>query len=534
MEKIKNFDNLNISKDKEILKQLDNEKIFFSDIIVKINQIGKNQERIFILTNKHVYNFKKKTLKRKIPLSSILGLSYSSISNEFIIHGKNEYYDYSYLSQSKLIIIYLITLICQEFENIDMQICEINEKSLKNYVTHERDKKKNKQATKMDLLFQIKTKNFLFTNKKLVEKEKGEKHKHSESSKNLRMMSYSDYKDFIIMESKIKIEHFKLYKEIDRDIFGPLLIGRYLKDNNLYFLKCIRKDFILENKLIENKVLEKKILQNMDYPFINKMTFCFQRDEKIFFGFKYTKVNNLYNELCSTRFFSEDRVKFYASIIGLTLQFLHKKNIIYRDFNLKNILLTDEGYLLFTNFHNVKLISDPNSKNLKYYCSPEYMAPEIISGEGQSKMSDWWTFGIIIFEMLFGFPPFFDDSDDKIYDMILNSEIKFPKKNNISAEAKDLLQKLLIKEKNDRLGFEGGFEVIKNHYFFKGVDFINLEKKQIEPPFKPIINDFDTNIENDEIFLIFDPNKDFNLDDISETKLEYLKKNQDLFTDFYE
>ena len=534
MEKIKVFDNLNLSKDKEILKIIDNEKIYYSECLVKINNVGKNQERNFVLTNKHVYNFKKKTMKRKIPLTSILGLSYSSVSNEFIIHGKNEQYDYAYISENKLLIICLIILLFQELDDIIMPVCEIKEKSLKNYVTHERDKKRNRQISKMNLSFQISTKSFVNKNKQFVEKEETNKKNSENNYNNLRMMSYGDFKDFIIMESSIKIDHFKLIKEIKRDYFGSYIIGKYLKDNKIYILKSINKEYLIENNLIDSIILEKQILQKMEFPFINKMTFCFQREEKIFFGFNYTKTVNLYHELCLCRSFNEDRVKFYASIIGITLDFLHKNKIIYRNFNLKNMSINEEGYLLFNIFYNIRINHDSDSNDSKYCGKVEYLAPEIFNGEGQSNISDWWSFGIIIYEMLFGFTPFFDDNDDKLCDKILNDEITFPKKINISAEAQDLLVKLLIKNKSERLGFNGGFNVINKHFFFKGIDFDKLLQKKILSPFKPIIED-EINIEENEKFCLLDINDiDFNQENIGENKLELLKKNQDKFGDFYE
>ena len=533
MEKIKIFDNLNLSKDKEVLKIINNEKIYYSEIIVKINNIGKNQERLFILTNMHVYYFKKNKMKRKIPLISILGISYSSISDEFIIHGKNEQYDTQYISEYKILIICLILVLYQELEDIIMPICEINEKSLKEYVTTEKEKKKNRKMSKMDLSFQIDTKLFLEKNKQLYEKEDTDK-KKPKNKQALRMMSYSEYQDFIIMESKIKIEHFKLFKEIKRDIFGPIILAKYLKDNKLYILKYIDKYILAKKNIIEKKIFEKKILQQLEYPFINKMSFCFQKEDKIFFGFNNYKTIDLYNQLCLFRCFSEDKVKFFASIIGLTLEFLHNNKIIYRDFNLKNILINEDGYLLFDNFLNSKSIEESDTNYINYSGEIKYMAPEVIMGEGQSFISDWWSFGIIIYEMLFGITPFFDDGNDvELYDKILNDEIKFPKNNNISAEAKDLLQKLLIKEKNDRLGFEGGFDVIKKHYFFKGIDFNILTEKIIESPFKPSLDD-EVKISNEELSFFDNINNIVNLEDINENKLEFLKNNQDKFSEFYE
>ena len=536
MEKIKIFDNLNLAKDKEILKIINNEKIYYSEFISKINHIGKNQERTFILTNKNVYYFKKNKMKRRIPLIGILGLSYSSISDEFIIHGKNEQYDGQYISENKFLIICLILILYQELEDIIMPICEINEKSLRDYVTTEKDKKRNRELTKMDLSFQINTKLFIDKNKHLIEKEETNKKKTENNKKNVRMMSFSDYQDFIIMESKIKIEHFKLYKEIKRDFFGPIILAKYLKDNKLYILKFINKYFLIKKNLIEKKIFEKKILQKLEYPFINKMSFCFQKEDKIFFGFNYYKSSDLYHQLCLFRCFSEDKVKFFASIIGLTLEFLHKNKIVYRDFNLKNITINEDGYLLFDSFLNAKSIEEPDVNYINYNGELKYLAPEIIMGEGQSYISDWWSFGIIIYEMFFGVPPFLDDDDNdvQLYDKILNNEIKFPKNNNISAEAKDLLQKLLIKEKNDRLGFEGGFDVIKKHYFFKGINFDNLTNKNIESPFKPNLDDEVNNKNNEELDFFNNINNILNMEEINENKHEFLKNNQDKFDEFYE
>ena len=535
MDKIKIFDKLNLSKDKDIIKVIGNEKIYYSENIIKINQNGKNQERNFILTNKHVYNFKKKTLKRKIPLTAILGLSYSSKSNEFIIHGKNEQYDYSFISENKMTIICLILLLYQELEDIIMPICEIKENSLKNYVTYEREKKRNRQLTKMNLSFKIDTKSFIDTNRQLVEKEENDK-KTPENIANLRLSNYNNHKDFIFKESKIKLENFKIIKEIKRDCFGSIFLVNYLKDSKLYLLKSIRKEILIEKNIIDKFILEKNILQKKTYPFIRKMLFCFQREEKIFFCFNYIKSTTIYHELCLCRSFPEDRVRFYAAIIGLTLEFLHKNKIIYRNFCLENISITEDGYLLFDKLFNSKLIENTDTNFLRYCDKKEYLSPEIINGDKESIMSDWWSYGIIIYEMLYGVTPFIADNDEELFNMILNDDIQFLKNNNISAEAKDLITKLLIKETNERLGFEGGFDVIKKHFFFKGINFDKLEKKQIESTYKPEINNdkYNENNNKEELSVLNINNIDLSKEDINETRFEILKQNQDKFSEFYE
>ena len=191
--------------------------------------------------------------------------------------------------------------------------------------------------------------------------------------------------------------------------------------------------------------------------------------------------------------------------------------------------------MLFDKLYNSKLIENSDTNFMKYCGLKEYLSPDIIKGEKICIMSDWWSYGIIIYEMLCGVTPFLGDNDEELFNMIINEEIKFPKNNNISAETKDFINKLLIKEENERLGFEGGFDVIKKHCFFKGIDFDNLEKKQIQSLYKPSIdNDKYTEKNNEEFSVLNINNIDLSKEDINEARFEILKKNQDKFSEFYE
>ena len=166
MEGVKIIDSLNFSEDKEIKKLIEGEKLYYADLITKINHYGMNQERSIMLTNKALYNMKKKTLKRKIPYQEILGVTYSKTSYEFIIHGNNEEYDYSYNSQDRNIIICIIAKFYEMNNGKPLKICEVQDKTLNNYITSKKDKKANSSKSKMDEKYLIDTSKFLADNMK--------------------------------------------------------------------------------------------------------------------------------------------------------------------------------------------------------------------------------------------------------------------------------------------------------------------------------------------------------------------------------
>ena len=160
MDVIQVHDLLNINEDSEILSLLKNEKLYFSDVITKINHYGLSQERSIILTDIALYNMKKKELKRRIPYKEILGITYSTLSNEFVIHGNNCQYDYHYNSQNKILVISLIAFFYDEKNNSQINLCEVPEKSLKNFVTSKKEKQKDSNYSRMDKKYLIDTSEF--------------------------------------------------------------------------------------------------------------------------------------------------------------------------------------------------------------------------------------------------------------------------------------------------------------------------------------------------------------------------------------
>ena len=241
----------------------------------------------------------------------------------------------------------------------------------------------------------------------------------------------------------------------------------------------------------------------------------------------FVRGGELFQHLRNEKFFPEEKVKFYAATIGLALDYLHNAGIVYRDIKPENILMDEQGYLKLADFGMAKILHG-DEKATSFCGTPEYLAPEIITEEGHSKAADWWSYGILIYEMLCGIPPFYNENVEKMYQLIEKAELKFPKRIPISDEAKDLIKKLLVKDQNKRLGSSGGFDEIKEQPFFKDYDFKSLLEKKIKAPFTPKLKDI-TDVTNfDQEFT----SEDVVTSVIPEKNLKFIRANQDQFADF--
>lgn len=392
----------------------------------------------------------------------------------------------------------------------------MSNKNLKDFVTNKKQKKENPSFTKMrtDKLSDIEK--YLNNNFK----ENGSSKKANGALGTTLFTSHKTVKE-------VKLEDFKTLKVIGRGSFGKVCLVEYLPTHEIYAMKGLKKDVLIEQEQISNTLLEKEILQTIDYPLLCGLVFCFQNEERIFFVMPFLSGGELFQHLRKFRRFDEDKVRFYGAQIALALQYLHNKGIIYRDLKPENILMDEDGYLRLADFGMAKKLKF-NEKAMSFCGTPEYLSPEIITMEGHDRMADWWSFGILLFEMLCGLPPFYTDNLDKMYDSIKNNPVKFPKKINLGEDTKDIIKKLLEKNPKKRLGYENGIEDIKSHPFFSSIDFTLVEQKKLPAPFIPQLNNetdvkyFDEEFTNEEIDMSYIPKKN----------QAVIRANQDKFKEF--
>lgn len=212
---------------------------------------------------------------------------------------------------------------------------------------------------------------------------------------------------------------------IGKGTFGKVYLVEHSTTHKLYAMKCIRKDIILENEQMENIQLEKDILRQIDHPFLVNMEYVFQNEYRIYFLMKFVKGGELFRHLVEVRMFPENQSKFFAAQVALALAHLHSKGIIYRDLKPENVLVGEDGYLLVADFGLAKFVQQGELAN-SFCGTAEYLAPEMLIGNGHDFTVDWWALGILIFEMIVGIPPFFHRNKHRMYFLIRESPVSFP------------------------------------------------------------------------------------------------------------
>lgn len=265
--------------------------------------------------------------------------------------------------------------------------------------------------------------------------------------------------------------------------FGRVRIVTYEhKGQKLYFaLKMLKKSEIIRLKQVEHIKQEKGILTRISHPFIVNLFAAFQDHKDLYMLMEYVIGGELFSQLRKVGRFSNETSLFYTCEIVLALAYLHSKNFVYRDLKPENLLIDRNGHIKITDFGFAKQVED---RTWTLCGTPEYLAPEIIQSKGHGKAVDWWAIGILIFEMLAGYPPFYDENPFGIYQKILAGKIEFPR--HFDQNARDLVRKLLTADRTKRFGcLRAGAEDIKRHKWFKGKDWDLALERQLKPPFVP-------------------------------------------------
>lgn len=289
------------------------------------------------------------------------------------------------------------------------------------------------------------------------------------------------------------LDEFDIQRTLGTGSYGRVLLVRHRSSNMFYALKKLRKSEIVRLRQVEHTNNECRLLQRSHWrqvPFVVALKGCFQDATSLYLLLEYVPGGELFSLLRKLRTLPAFVAQFYAAQVVLAMESLHADGILYRDLKPENLLLHRNGYLRMADFGFAKQLS-PDGDGLTWtFCgTPEYLAPEIIvATNGYGRAADWWAVGVLIYEMLAGQPPFFHDNHMRLYDMIVNAALQFP--SGFDPAAKDLVSRLLDRNVTRRLGvLQGGAMDVKQHAWFRGLDWAKLQREELRAPFRPKVAD---------------------------------------------
>ncbi|CAI4223049.1 unnamed protein product [Auanema sp. JU1783] len=302
---------------------------------------------------------------------------------------------------------------------------------------------------------------------------------------NQRLMSIADSSEAAVRD-KISMDDFEFLKVLGKGTFGKVILCRERKSSKLYAIKILKKDVIIEREEVAHTLTENRVLQRCKHPFLTLLIYSFQTPFHFCFVMEFANGGELFTHLQKNKTFSESRTRFYGGEIVLALGYLHSLAIVYRDMKLENLLLDKDGHIKIADFGLCKEEIKFGDRTNTFCGTPEYLAPEVLEDNDYGRAVDWWGVGVVMYEMMCGRLPFYSKDHQKLFQLIMAGELRFPSK--LSPEAKNLLSGLLVKEPANRLG--GGTDdalEICQHPFFNGLDWGRLYRKEIEPPYKPMV-----------------------------------------------
>ncbi|KAG6602883.1 AGC/AKT protein kinase [Phytophthora cinnamomi] len=288
----------------------------------------------------------------------------------------------------------------------------------------------------------------------------------------------------------LTIQDFEMLSVLGKGSFGAVMLVRFKKDGRVFALKIIKKTN-MDQADVQNAMEERQILQRIHHPYICGLVFAFQTNERLYLGMKYYAAGDLFYHLNMKGRLGVKDAKLYGAELVLAISYLHELNILYRDLKPSNVMIDSEGHIGVVDFGLSKQHIYGSSFGVKTLSgTAEYVAPEALaqSADGSrnyGKAYDWWSLGVVIYEMLVGESPFYDENEHKMLSRIAYSDVVFP--SDFPRDAYDLVKGLLCKDPKQRLGSErmGGVDAIKRCKFFRHIDWDKLLRREVKAHWTP-------------------------------------------------
>lgn len=296
-------------------------------------------------------------------------------------------------------------------------------------------------------------------------------------------LSFSGQMAVPSLPEPLTLADFHIDRTLGTGSFGRVHLVQYRITGQYFAMKVLKKSEVVRLKQVEHIQNEKAILEKTQHPLLVNLVGTFQDAINIYMVLEYVQGGEMFTYLRKFQRFPNHIAKFYAAEVVLAFEYMHSKDTIYRDLKPENILLDSRGHTKITDFGFAKYVPDITWT----LCgTPDYLAPEIIQSKGYGRAVDWYSLGILIFEMLAGYPPFYDEDHFKLYEKILVGKVRWPQ--HIDPYAKDLIKRLLTADLTKRYGnLKGGVGDIKRHKWFADIDWKKMRRQEIQPPIVPVV-----------------------------------------------